>query len=248
MRFPHVKPPLGIPIDPSHPLAKGLVGYWPMLENGGVITQDASLNGNTGTIVGATWVAGKFGPCLSFDGSDVVTTGVTFNNPQFTYSFWAKSNVATGGPYYALFEGAARTRNIGIKEATYKWQVWENKLIGDNAIVAGTWYHVVYTHNGTTGKLYIDAIEEDSKEYSLLSGGAFGIGAYNPASPAYNFNGLIDDVMLYNRALSAREIADLYTNPFGMSQPTFSVWWYSGIGGEPPVTSIPIFMYHYLNH
>ncbi len=46
----------------------GLVGWWRFDEGSGTIAGDSSGNGNNGTIYGATWVAGKYGQALSFDG------------------------------------------------------------------------------------------------------------------------------------------------------------------------------------
>ncbi len=79
----------------------GLVGYWKFDEGSGTTATDSSGNGNTGTIYGATWVDGKSGKALSFDGNDdyVVSTTVNFStgSADRTISFWVKSsNMAVG--------------------------------------------------------------------------------------------------------------------------------------------------------
>ena len=55
------------------------------------------------------------------------------------------------------------------------------------------------------------------------------------SSSAFDLIGAIDNTYLYNRALSAGEVAELYARPFGMFQPTFYTWW-GRIGGAPPAT------------
>ena len=62
------KPYLGVPINGTHPLAKGLVGCWVMNENSGNVVQDLSGNVRTGTITGAVWVAGEYGHAVYCDG------------------------------------------------------------------------------------------------------------------------------------------------------------------------------------
>ena len=76
----------------------GLVGWWSFNEGTGTIAGDSSGNGNTGTINGATWVDGKYGKALSFNGvNNYVEIGDTLD-PQlsdFTFISWIKT--ATGG-------------------------------------------------------------------------------------------------------------------------------------------------------
>ena len=70
---------------------------------------------------------------------------------------------------------------------------------------ADTWYHVGYTHDGTTQTLYIDGVSEGAITKTLNTGAsAFNIGRYIGAS-AY-FNGIIDECGIWGRALNTDEI------------------------------------------
>ena len=256
-QVPYQKPMMGQQID--YLKSTGLVAWWVMNEGTGATVQDLSGNGNDGNLVADThWVGGKFGPCLSFDGSgDYVDLGegegITEGQPQITVSVWVKSNQneAKATRDHIVIQDGVVILRWHTTEA-FQWIVYNDStygLVTSNVHADTNWHHVVGVYNGTYVKLYIDGSEEgtpDDLSGNMKSGTAKKLDI--SWGTVYSWDGSIDDVMIYNRALSASEVAELYRNPFGMFRPTFSVWWYSGIGGEPPVTSIPIFMYHYLNH
>ena len=91
-----------------------------------------------------------------------------------------------------------------------------------------TWYHFVGVadNNGKTIKAYLNGRLEGTTNYTgeinfgtnpQLTIGSFHIGS------ADFFNGLIDNVMIFNRALTAGEVWDLYMKPFGMTMPSFDI-------------------------
>ena len=91
--MPVLKPIRGIRQNKSHPLARGLVGYWLLNEGTGEKAFDLSDNGNTGTLQGDThFVPGKFGSALDLDGTgDYVSCGVASNfniTDQITMAAW----------------------------------------------------------------------------------------------------------------------------------------------------------------
>lgn len=93
--------------------------------------------------------------------------------------------------------------------------IWEDVVISNTVLEDNVWRHVAGTYDGSIAKIYVNGILENSVEKSgpLLpsTGGAIKIGQESAAGedPEF-FNGLIDEVELYNRALSAEEIAALF--------------------------------------
>ena len=231
LKFGQIKPNLGIPINWGNPLAKGLVGYWPMLEGTGNTVQDLSGNGNDGNLVADThWVGGKFGPCLSFDGDeDYVLLPYQNIGTTVTYAFWYKDPIATSAVplaymgSYAKFYAGGGMRWFPDQGETFTYITW--------APPSG-WAHFVLTQTGTNVTVYINGA------YANSANTTYSINTENlknqiGGSGTDWVNGTIDDVMIYNRALSASEVAELYRNPFGLFERDDTALWQSGGGGTP---------------
>ena len=252
------KPFLGQQIDWSNPLSKGLVAGWWFNEGTGNIVNDFSGNGNTGMCVADThFVPGKFGPALSFDGTgDYVNCGTSsiFNitNTPLTIIAWINSTARANAVEYNIVgkgdTGGNRSYWLRVLGATttarLRFGTIENYIYNATGVDMhdGLWHQAAGVYGGGSDyRIYKDGLQiphagtpsvgfENSTE-PLTIGGQFDDGVL--IAP---YNGQIGHVLIFNRALSASEIAELYRNPFGIIQPTFSVWWYSGIGGEPPAT------------
>jgi hypothetical protein len=232
------KPPLGVLPDPQHPLQKGIVGQWLMNEGGGGTAYDLSGNRNHGTLTNManppTASSGWTGKGLSFDGvNDYVDSGYSgLNlNSNFTINYWMKttdSNVVATGIYpVGVYDGtgyiyAGRNNkilnqsqflfhdgvtSIGVQYTNSKWR-------------DGNWHLLTFLKSGNTQadlKIYIDGVEITT---SIFASGTLGshaltknffIGADNAnGTPKYFINALIDDVRIYNRALTAEEVMALY--------------------------------------
>ncbi len=215
----------------------GLVGYWSFNEGTSTIAHDFSGNGNNGTLSGSTlpaWTSGKFGNGLSFDGStsyvDIAnSSGVADNLSAMTVSAWFKTTNTSGngqnivakdtsvnnGVGWALFtDGGSAFICLGVSGSVYT-------CAGTTANVAdGKWHHAVWTMTGNSfaaQTIYIDGI---AQSLSNVSGGTVssfsnGVDIYigadaGSASNDQKFNGSIDEVRIYNRALTATEVAGLY--------------------------------------
>ena len=258
LKFGQIKPNLGHSINWGHPLAKGLVGHWLMNEGTGNVVQDLSGNDHTGTLVNnAIWGAGtKYG--MGVICNDATNRRITVPHStaldmvgEYTIIVGLNTQDSGTGGFIGKRNGAA---------VWWGWGTFLGKLIfwtntNSYPVSTATGYNdgldhiVAFTRRGTTGIFYQDGRFLESKTVDgadLSNTASLEIGLM--VSDSYVLDGTIYFVYLFNRALSASEVAALSAKPFGMFRPTFSVWWYSGIGGEPPVTSIPIFMYHYLNH
>ncbi len=212
-------------------------GLWHFDEDSGTTVTDSSGNGNTGTYYGETfndgtlkngpqWVDGKFGKALSFDGvDDYVDCGndssLNLDN-EVTVEAWIKPiAVPSSG------EGLASKADLSYGLTYYgNGQVYFYTYSGSHfsttSLPTGEWSHVVGTYDGTTRRLYVNGVlkdEDNDPGLSLSSSAKFKIGYYS----GY-FNGLIDEVRIYNRALSEAEIKAIYQNNTFIREGLVAYW------------------------
>ncbi|OGF80556.1 hypothetical protein A2930_03115 [Candidatus Giovannonibacteria bacterium RIFCSPLOWO2_01_FULL_45_34] len=219
-------------------LNQGLVGYWSFdgKDMAGVKAYDRSGQGNDGTLTnGPASAIGRIGQGLSFDGSnDYVNTNYAptiSSGTSFSLSVWFKttgtvlgdeifSSLITGGSPHIILS----TVNGACTPATaIIWDVKDDAGTGvftcaSKTFNDGLWHHAVgiIDRATQTSRLYVDNILQDSDSISTfgaftLTGNPFFIGARDGGgSDSVHFPGSIDDVRVYNRALSADEIKRLY--------------------------------------
>jgi hypothetical protein len=224
-------------------IADGLVAYWPLNEGKGATTSDLSGNGNDGTLNGGPiWVDGKFGGALDFDGTDDhVDCGnpsiLDFGTSNFTVSAWIKTTNAAGETIFGNGgdnSGGIRVRlyvegNPGVKILVDD-DISKYDPEGDIAVLDGQWHHIVGMRRGTALRVYIDGVEDQGAtahgESTIPAAydisGTSQHNAYIGAQTSHTsgdlikfFGGLIDDVALWNRALTVEEISYLWNNGVG---------------------------------
>ena len=216
------------------PPPTGLVAGYGMNEGSGSTTADASGHGITGTLTnGPTWADGKFGRAVGFDGAnDYIDLG----NPSalritgsMTISAWINSAVFPGDDAAIVSKRGGAVgfqldttidrgpRTIGFKLTSASGGAMFR--YGATAMQTNTWYHVAGVYNAATrtvdvylnGQLdnaSLDGTITASQQDSPLN---VAIGR-RPGSSGFEFNGRIDDVRIYDRALTAAEIqADMIT-------------------------------------
>jgi hypothetical protein len=223
-------------------LWKGKVGHWcPSLGVTGINTlYDVSGYGNNGTMNGSMtiddWVIGRNGYALDFDGLDdyiiiLDNDALDFGTGDFTVSVWAKNTGSTGGNqsmvaknYYDGEDPAGENRWLFYIKTTaggmltfardndYTTLVYDGDYIGDNI-----WHHFVATRVGGDGYLYVDGVERAFASgffigYSFSNTYDLNIGSRLNGSENL-FKGNIDEVRIYNRALTPNEIMQLYLDP-----------------------------------
>jgi hypothetical protein len=228
------KPPLGAKLNFGHPLAAGLRGCWLFNEMAGNKVLDSSGNGIHGTFsnMGAPaaansgWSLGPYGGGLIFDGSnDTVDLGasVPFLNitTYITISAWIYLPVsgAVGGHIFGnngnlayrfrIVSGSPASLNFLDRGAT-------NQIASTSQLVLGQHYHVGVTGSPQGLKLYINGRLDISNAVAFGggTGGQCNIGSISTYGEF--LNGFIDNLYIYNRCLSAPEVAMLYNNPFIM--------------------------------
>ena len=206
----------------------GLVGYWPMNEYAGSEINDASGNKNNGLISSASWVAGKFGKALSFNGSfsyvDAGNKIDTSNITAMTISAWVYNNAVAANKGIAGWWNGTNGIFIQNETAATDGVVFiagGGTSFGTvNYTTVNRWTHVTLVYDGSlTGdanrlKGYVDGVQRTLSfaggvvPASFATSGNFIIGNVNTLSRYWN--GKIDEVKVYNRALSSIEVLDLY--------------------------------------
>jgi hypothetical protein len=225
--MPLLKPTRGIQLNRNHPLARGLVGYWLLNEGTGRMVFDLSGNNAVGQLQGdPSWTAGRFGSTLDFDGSGDFITVENYTKADIsvkTISAWINSRDLTtwdrivGMPNTATNKWTIVIYNNGIG---YDDNAANNMAVSTNILLTNTWSHIAVVDNGTIGetKIYLDGVLQSVTEEVNncgVGGSQLCIGARTTQTANY-FNGFIDNVMIFDRILSAAEIAHLYREPFCM--------------------------------
>jgi hypothetical protein len=241
MNQPDTDVPMSINLPPAHTQVaaitgsgSGLVGYWNLDEAAGTVANDTSGNGNNGKLVsGPTWTTGRINGALTFNG----TNQVSVPNPSsgildpgsgsFTFSVWVyPTSIPThAAPIYKGGTGSAtggyamnvKYWNGGIGDGTKSATV----SFGPSGAILNAWsmLTVVLNRADNTVKTYLNGA------YTGNSADATGMGPISNTSPLQigmgnnwlPFYGDVDDVRIYNRALSASEVSDLFV--FGGGAP-----------------------------
>ncbi|MEN6427959.1 MAG: LamG domain-containing protein, partial [Phycisphaerales bacterium] len=198
----------------------GLVGHWRFDEGQGTTAFDSSGNGLDGTLRGnPTWVAGVVGGALSFNGSsDYVEVP---NNPllalttQITIAAWTYMNTNASGEMAIVSKGGWAANNLPYEltedaSGVIFWQFYDNEgrdsCSPDSPPVA-EWHHIAATYDGQVFKCYVDGVLGEEWAYAgkmPVNTAALTIGRRSTGGTFYN--GMLDDVQLWERALADTEV------------------------------------------
>lgn len=215
-------------IGPADSSEQGLVGHWTLDETSGTTAADETGSYN-GTMTGALTAAaattsGVIDTAIHFDGSGDYINASAIPEMQgattLTLSGWLKRNALGDYVHFGSDNGIAGGTSIGYSGGTlYFATAIGSWAYGSYSLNDTQWHHVtmVYNGNGATNsdkiKGYIDGVE-----VALSYTGTIPAATYNNASNTmkigrfsnYRSDGDVDDVRVYNRLLSASEIAELY--------------------------------------
>lgn len=193
---------------------KDLVGYWPFEGN----ANDASGNGNNGTVSGATLVNGKFGKGYSFNGT---TNYIRCNDSsslnltdKFSLICWAKTTTITQ-TYQRIFsklgneDGSHDGYSMIINMDHFLCQVYKDDIgipnIFNIKMPLNTWAHLAFTFDNGNSYLYVNGIGE-YKSIAVTSAGTTTDYLYLGYLLNQAFSGLLDELKIYKRALTEAEI------------------------------------------
>lgn len=212
---------LGLPSDVS---ATGLIGYWAFDETSGVNASDSSGNDNHGTLYNFNVTkSAVYGNAIAFDGtSNYIDCGDNFNSSNvITLEAWAKSSTAQAN------KGIIERGTVGVA-GSYDYMMYfhnndiyffmkdsgsvEDYLLTPFNFHDGVWHHYVMLFDGDYFKIYVDGSLIASKNTTLtdirVGNGTLHIGRYTNSF----FQGVIDEVRVYNRSLPPKEIMERYQN------------------------------------
>jgi len=214
---------------PSYVPTNGLVGLWPFNGN----ANDESGNGNNGTVNGATLTSDRFGVSNSaqfFSGSNTisVSNGPQFDFNDFTVAFWIKTNqtnsniglisknISGGIPSWWIYLNHANTTfGQGLVDFYLRIENAESAAAANNSYNDNSWHFVIAKRKGLSGELtvIIDGVDSSttigaSGLISVPSDLLFGHTYAGDVSGFYI--GSLDDIGIWNRALTPQEISDLF--------------------------------------
>ena len=220
-----------------------MVAAYKFNEGNGTIVNDASGNGITGSIFGATWTTGgRNGNALGFDGS---SSYVDLGNPSLlqitgsmTCSAWvkaaanpandgqivAKSNDAAGWQLKTSRDTGPQTFGVAISSGSGRVQRYSTTVRSLNV-----WYYVtgVYDAAARTLDIYVNGVLDNGVLRGTIPASQVDapVNVYIGKRTSlyggrYFFNGIIDDVRIYNRAMSQAEIQADMNTPVGSPPPT----------------------------
>ena len=198
------------------------MGYWSFDDGAGTSATDFSGKNNAGVFPGGTanptWVDGKRGKALSFDGGDYIS----FSNPinqanlsqEWTVAAWAKLSTGSGSSYQFLISGLNAGVKLmhGVKPLLYLNCCTDDYyMYGTTDLRDNKWHYVAFVFRNSDGlrKIYVDGRDDSSSGPNNTSTPEGMNATFNLGSQVI---GSIDDVRVYNRALSAAEVQTLYNS------------------------------------
>jgi hypothetical protein len=216
-------------------IPQDMVHYWKLDESQGAEARN-EVSEDHGSVVGPLWrpSGGKINGALQFDGVDdnVPVGKASLPNPAngLTIATWLKADD------FGVFDARLISKASGVEEADHVFMLstFNNNAIrfrlrangttttlisAANVVTAGSWHHVVALYDGSAIKLYVDTVVVGTvaksgalNEPDITTPCALG---NQPNDNSKAFDGLLDEVYIYNRPLSSEEIGALYSATAG---------------------------------
>ncbi|SDI56500.1 LamG domain-containing protein [Lutimaribacter saemankumensis] len=216
-----VSPALAAPISP-------LAIY--TFENG--LVTDDSGNGNTGTdlggvslLAGAGHDGGTAAQFSALAGRTGIDTGIDINRgvlAEMTMGAWVNLTSLTGIPKVLSHDDFGYDRSLGVDyrgdDPGVGFAAFTGSYVADapGTATTGSWVHLAVVYSGASSALYLNGSAAASfTDLSAANDSVFNL--HIGTNPGFNEDwiGLVDDVFVYGRALSASDIGDIYANGFG---------------------------------
>lgn len=206
------------------------VAHWKIDEKTGDTVYDNSGRGNSGTVTNATWKSAtdcQVGSCLEFDGDgDYIDNGVLGDlKNNFSFSMWMNPALGNSASFPIAYQngGDSTSLQFRIEYAQSTPDIMQfgmyingatTELTAQQALIPGSWNHVVGTYDGSTMKLYIDGSLDNSKSQTgipVYSNSRLVLGARYTGSYNTEWAGFIDEVKIFDYALTPRQVAQEYS-------------------------------------
>lgn len=211
-----------------------LVGQWTFEEGSGTTAADTA-GSRTGTLVGSpSWVTGRIGAfALAFNGSSqYLEASAPFTDAVYSWSMWVQGDTTPSltTTQQPLMNGTTSEPwgfSWGHTQGSFRQAAQHRSAAGTyvsaqivSTLSAGIWYHIAATYDGTNLKIYLNGALEATTAVSapISATGTLRIGS----AAGSGFPGRVDDVQVYNTALTAGEVLTIFTAGGG------------GGGGGPP--------------
>jgi len=235
----------------SAPVAHAsMVGYWSMDEGSGTQVADGSGNSNNGVLVNGSnaWTTGVKGSAIFFPGVtgsgstrvEIPDANILDITNAISFSAWVKPrNASLDAPILAKEAGGNLSYWFGVLNNKYG-MLLDNDGSGwagddrDNGTVASNsdWMHLVSTWDGSVIRHFVNGVAlADTTSYSqpIFQGTAKLTIGVNSDYNFTAFDGAIDEVYLFNHALSQQEITQLHELPYAVPEPETSVLMLAGL-------------------
>lgn len=204
----------------------GLVGYWPLDGD----SNDRSVKTNNGAINGTTFTTNRLGNTSSacfFNGSGTyvgIPDSSTLDVTNLTLAFWFRLDSSDTARELVNKFGGDGSISFGSEYSGGNGRIYFRVSTGGSlgsltdlpsatVINTATWYHFVGTYDGAEVNLYINGVRENSTPKTgtiFNSAEEIKIGRYGYYS-GWVFHGAIDNVAIWNRALSSNEVSEVYS-------------------------------------
>jgi hypothetical protein len=198
-------------------------------ETSGSGVLNSAQNLFNGTIYGASRVTGKVGNALQFGSAGsrveipVTYPPMAFSNGEISIDAWIKLDTITPSSFYQLIGNGylgMKSFCLGLDSGQiqfylYDGSAWRTVIVSNQTLAANTWYYIALTYNGSSGKIYVNGVEDAANTVSYpvpSNNNTLNIGAGGDSYYGFSneFQGIIDEVRLFRVALSASQISDYY--------------------------------------
>ena len=238
-----------VEVDQGAISREGCVGYWSFDERSGNTAHDSSGNGKDGTLNNMNnddWVNGIRGKALEFDGNDDF---IAFSDDSYlpsggddrTILMWVKVESFVLGSRLLSYGRWSTDNAFDIDTANgnkFGLVGHTNNYCTSNGYNTNTWYHIVFRLNNNDLSIYINGILDVSHASSSINtiiNGPWRIGcSLANRDDVVTFKGIIDEVAIYNRALTETEIATHYVT---YASPSVATWHFDEGSGNTVLDS-----------
>lgn len=198
-----------VAVTPAVALPDQRIG-WGFEAGGGTAIADTSANNTPGTATSPTWTAaGRYGNAITFNGTTgrVRSNGEITLNAAFSLEAWVFN--PTNQDYETIMTVGAE-RDLILRNGVLSLYTGVQTLAFSPALATNTWQHVAVVSDGATVRAYVNGAQRGTTQTAALPTytGPLQVGAWLDGANNYDFfSGNIDEVRVYNRALSATEVA-----------------------------------------